>query len=262
MDQDSSAVLESAPAEAAAPLGLKAAVEKMRALNDALAKSRRRVQEHEARLKELRAQMEDFSGKFGVLRERVEAAAKALPAEPPAPVRAEPEPVPVRVETPAAAAVLEVVAVPRPLPAAAPSPARPRRLRMAGLWPYAVLAAAALALAPHISLQSGSPVAAEALARVPVQLPEPDRSKEAIALALSFRPEGSARDFAQLLGPQLDTAGPSAWDAQSVGNGVYLVSFRPHDVMGPQADYEFTVDVNARLVTPEPDTEGRLFAGN
>ena len=125
------------------------------------------------------------------------------------------------------------------------------------MWPYAVLAAIRLALAPTVSFQTGTPVSAQAIAPVAPT----DRGNEAIGLTLSYRPEGVVRTFAQLLGPELDIAGPSAWESQSVGDGVYLVSFRPHDIMGPQADYEFTVDLNARTVIPEAETAERLNSG-
>lgn len=266
-------------AEAAPAPHLSAFADRLHAIESAVAQSRERVKKQEEQLSALREDVDEFSSKFEVLRRRIESASQAVPAfePPPAPsarhipaAAAVPQPTPIQAEPePRIETVLEILsesmakAEPQPIqvPVAA-APTRPRRMRMAGLWPYALLAGCALALAPRISFQTGTPVSAEALVRVAPPPAPADRSKEAIALALAYRPEGSSRSFGQLLGPQLDTAGPSAWEAQSVGNSVYLVSFRPHDVMGPQADFEFTVDVETRLVTPEPDTAGRLYVGS
>lgn len=249
MERDQQALLESAPAGAVPSPSLSALAQRLRSLETAMAKSSARAKQQEERLRGLRQNVDEFSGKFEILKQRVEEAANAVPAfEPPAPAL---EALPATIVQPAARTAAVSVE---------PAPAKSRRMRVAGLWPYALLTGFALALCPSISIQTGTPVEANALVRV-APPPAPQRDEQAIALALSFRPAGSERTFGQLLGPQLDTAGPSAWETQSVGSGVFLVSFRPHDVMGPQADYEFTVDVKAGTVTPEPDTAGRLFAG-
>ena len=224
MNQDTlESVPGSAPAEAASVPDETIFAEHLRLLDHTVGQSRQKLENQDKELLRLQAQVRSLDETFKSLRQR--AAALDRPSR----------------------AREATQAVPRP-----PAP----RLR---LWPYAVLAAVSLALTPGISFQGGSPVSAQAIASTPPPPPPaPKRANEAIGLVLSYRPDGSSRYFAQLLGPELDIAGPSAWEAQSVGDGVFLVSFRPHDIAGPQTDYEFTVDLNARTVVPEAETAERL----
>lgn len=219
------------PLDAAANIDETIFAEHLRLLDHTVDVNRRRLEKQDEELLRLQAQVRSIDETFKRL--RVRTAAPAVPAM--GPQRA-------------------------PVPQAVPAPARPAAARRR-LWPYAVLAAASLALAPSLSFQTGSPAFAQTAIPSPSAPPAPDRSSEAVSLALSFKPEGASRNFAELLGPELDIAGPAAWQAQRVDDGVYLVSFAPHDILGPQAEYEFTVDLNARSVIPEPETAERLNGG-
>jgi hypothetical protein len=215
--------------DAVAKIDETAFAEHLRLLDHTVDVNRRRLEKQDEELLRLQAQVRSIDETFKKI--RIRTAAPAVPVMP---------------------------AHRAPVPQTVPAPMLPSAARRR-LWPYAVLAAVALALAPSVSFQTGTPVSAEAA--IPKPTAVPDRSAEAIGLALSFRPDGAERTFADLLGPELDFAGPSAWQAQSVGDGVYLVSFSPHDIRGPQAEYEFTVDVNARSVIPEAETAERLNSG-
>lgn len=126
------------------------------------------------------------------------------------------------------------------------------------LWPYAVLAAIALALAPRRpapmpQLQAGAPRVAAPASSAP-------GTDEAVALVRSFKPEGSGRSFGELVSKKLGSLSGRAWEVERVGEGIFLVSFHPQGAFGPESSYDFTVDLTERSVTPEPDTIDRLLA--
>ncbi|MDE2491728.1 MAG: hypothetical protein KGM24_12850, partial [Elusimicrobia bacterium] len=84
-----------------------------------------------------------------------------------------------------------------------------------------------------------------------------DDAAEALLLAHDWRLPGDARTLAGRLGPGQDLPGARpSWTAARTGERSYRVAFRPG---AGRPDYEFDVDLDARLVEPTPDT-ARLLA--
>lgn len=236
MNQDLQDIVpETAPAEASPPaqeLSETAFAEHLRLLDNALAMARSRVQRQEEHLDYLQAQVRRFREGFEELKTRAEDTELCLP---------------VMVRDSGGSRT----GMPPPL-AVRPGP------RLSSLWPYALLAAAALVLAPRPPLQMPQLQAGTAARPAPALDPG---AAEAVSMVRSFKPQGSRRNFGELLAPKLGSLSESAWEVQRVGDGIYLVSFRPQGPFGPESAYEFTVDIGERTVTPEMDTSARLFAG-
>ncbi len=131
--------------------------------------------------------------------------------------------------------------------------------RVKNLWPYAVLAAAGLWLAPR--KPAPMPQLSAALARPAVTATIDTGRSDALALVRAFKPEGGKRNFGDIVAAQLGSQSDNSWDVQRVGDGIYLVSFHPQGAFGPDSSYDFTVDLGERSVVPEPDTTDRLLAG-
>ena len=229
-------VPEIAPAEASPTVTLpreSAFAEHLRLLDNAVSLTRARAERQEKELLSLQAQVRRIRENFQELKTRAEDVELGLPLPPVEPAK-------------------EPLIVPPPLAVSTHS-------RIKSLWPYAVLAAAALALGPR--RPSPMPQLSAGLAR-PSAAPVVDTGKnDAIALVRSFKAEGSKRSFGDLIGKELDSQSDSAWDVQKVADGSYLVSFHPQGAFGPESSYDFTVDLGERTVTPEPDTTERLVAG-
>ena len=165
------------------------------------------------------------------------------------------------------AALRRLAAAPIPAPVekeAAPDSARAvatslptgavrRQVSLAGLLPYAVLAA--FAIASQLPARRPAIAAAtEVLQAGPA--PEPvaddDRGDEAVSLVRGWHVPGDDRPIIERVQhPSQPPGARPAWSVERTGNTTYRVSFRPMDT---EPALEFEADLDARSVEPSPDT--------
>ena len=241
---------------------------KLAELQASLERSRARLARHDESLERIRQEVLGYTEFIEAVKRRSDEAdqvARTLPAEVPETLPVFLAPAPVKPPLPVAAPVPLAA-----LPAARQIP--PGRLPGAPVWklamPYAGAAAFALVFilrvmpeaAPRASLAM-RPVPPPELAAAPEPAPEPapqpeltsNEEAQILDLILTYVPPGSRRSIEDLLAPELEAVEGSPWMFARVDKRTTLVSFRgAADDSEPV--YEFVVDLDARTVSPSPET--------
>jgi hypothetical protein len=242
---------------APAPEGQSPLEERLKLLADALEYTRRRVEQQNGRMDQLRRDMAAYSA----LVTRIESAsneARRLVSLLPPPRQADAGPTAEPFSMPPnAVSVL----------AAAPAV----RLPLTSFIPYAAIAALAAmlsVLASHRPARASLPAAAVpppaaislSLDRAATALQSEDENgTEVLSLVYSYVPPGSRRTVRDILGPELDSAANSPWTIIRVDARTTLVSFRPYsEALETAPAYEFSVDTVAKTVTPSDETVQNL----